>query len=83
MIKNPHVDECLLILKNRLEKGISVKLLDGSIRTGYVYAVDPQVPCALILVKVVVSNFQPQLSNELIFLYHRHRVLKNAVKIGE
>ncbi len=34
--------------------GVSVKLLDGSVRAGFVYAVDPQVPCALILVKVIV-----------------------------
>lgn len=47
-----HVAECRSFLVNQLEKGVSLKLLDGSIRAGYVYAVDPQVPCALLLIKV-------------------------------
>jgi hypothetical protein len=47
-----HREACWSMLKGRLEMGVSVKLLDGSVRAGFVYAVDPQVPCALILVKV-------------------------------
>ena len=41
-----------------------MKLLDGSLRTGFVYAVDPQVPCALVLVKVrkTLGNMQTSLS---------------------
>ncbi len=47
-----HREACWSLLKRRLEMGVSLKLLDGSVRAGFVYAVDPQVPCALILVKV-------------------------------
>ena len=58
------IPECWSVLTNRLEKGVSVKLLDGSLRTGFVYAVDPQVPCALVLVKVrkTLGNMQTSLS---------------------